>query len=218
MAGNKITEKSWNTTVPAFLKSNGSNISFNATNKMELRLQHIDAKGLRKNVLHFDIDEKTTVKDICKTHKSAAKVVKMKDGVMHSIVPPETKAVDLVSKSFEYRLIEWTPSPMIPENEQFWVCVRFVGEWPQGRDHPILLAVKNGDSLNALDCRLKYQLRTKIEFGTDYNLILPGENMQTDAEDTNQRIILKPDSPETILLVTAIYKFHPRSPTTFSYR
>lgn len=164
-AGEEISADLWDTTVREYLETRKCSITYDTD---ELRLEHFDANGFEMSPCHFKVEKRTTIEEICKgvklqSHHNQAKIVRMKDGIIDSIVSPKTKAVTLMcDDKFEYRLVECKLDAISPDDETFYICVQFAGKWPKQR-HPILINVTAGDSIATIGMKLCLTISENME-------------------------------------------------------
>lgn len=142
-----------NTSVGKFLESNSPNISYNAINA--IRLLQVASNGIDLEDIHFPITETATVQDVLNLYeKKLVRVVKMKNGLIDSIVSPTVKLVDLDSSQFEYRLDHYQRSSFNC-TDPFFVCIRFVKNSPKIRlKIPMLVEINNRDSESVFHSRV----------------------------------------------------------------
>lgn len=148
-----------------FLEKRKCNITYDTD---ELRLEHFDANGYEISPCHFKVAKRTTIEEICngvklQSHHNQAKIVRMKNGLIDSIVSPRTKAVDIMrDDKFEYRLVECKLDAISPDDETFYICVQFTGKWPKPR-HPILIKATAGDSVATIGLKLCLAISENVE-------------------------------------------------------
>lgn len=164
-AGKEILAHLWNTTVREYLDTRKCNITYDTD---ELRLEHFDANGFEMSPCQFKVAKRTTIEEICgkvklQSHHDQAKIVRMKNGIIDSIVSPKTKAVSLMREDkFEYRLVECKLDALGPDDETFYICVQFKGKWPKQR-HPILIEVTAGESMATICMKLCFAISENME-------------------------------------------------------
>lgn len=120
---------------------------------MKFHMQDVNARGMQCGVISTAFNESTTIGDICAQYEPKwTRVLRMKDGLIRSIVPPNTKVVKLIEDGYGYRL-DRPKSASHPK--EFHICVKFIGDSPADQLRtPLLINVRNGDTLNAISLKV----------------------------------------------------------------
>ncbi|XP_055326657.1 ubiquitin carboxyl-terminal hydrolase 7-like [Sitodiplosis mosellana] len=172
--GERIDEDMMNTTVAKFLAKNSPKIAYKLANSQEIQLQCVRPNGTKADEQRFQIDENTTVGQLCEKNCPNGllqKVTKITNGHIVGILPAETKAVDLSSDGHEYRINQFFHGIALGK-DRLLVSVSFLGNNRRKR-LPILVEVSNGETFLALGLRLMQILlvnmhnKPKFEFNVD---------------------------------------------------
>lgn len=187
--------------------NHSSKITYKTVDKNLFKLQCVSEAGKELNVHQFPINESTTISDICKMNcpnQIGQRIVRIKDGIIVSIMKADTKVIDLINDGFVYRLDQYMPGLMMEESDTFFVCTRFESRSENQKLNPILVEVANGDTLNALAMRLTYILHLSMDKLNDIKFDVNDDWIARPcgAPNTNTGIILvKPQFSETIPVI-----------------
>lgn len=164
-------------------------------------------------VRSFDIDEKSTIGDICAEYDSRfTQVVKVKDGVIHGIVASSTKVIDLIDDGYSYRVDQYKSSDCISETDKFNICIKFVGNSPAERQKtPILMKIANGNPLYTIGYHTASLMGLDLSDITNFGYSIDGKSM------VKEQRLWKPPNPEFIPVVSLDMKVNKRLPPTHSY-
>lgn len=209
ITGNEITEDLLDISVSEFLENNAPKINYAESDYSRMRMQRTDKHGKLIDWQYFDIDKSTTVQDLLNKESSNGKhrVLKVKDGIIHSIVAPEIRLITLIGDNFKYRLDQYEDDFCLHNREEtFYVCVSFVGKIPKDHDGvPILVEMAKYTSLRLLGIRvLKYLGKVQIDrekvenfqYTVNDDMIIPSpDGLMSDAK------LLQPEDPSIIPVV-----------------
>lgn len=170
-------------TIAKFLATNPPKIAYKTINTQEIRLQCIEPNGIGKEILSFPIDENTTVGQLRKQNLPKCvdqKITKIVDGIIMSIVEPETRAIDLMNDAYQYRINQFY---VARGDDLFFISVSFMGN---NREElfPILVQVSNGKTLTALKMDLVQTFLPKVYNTSNFELAV--DPKWTHTIDNNQ--------------------------------
>lgn len=115
LPGEEMNEDSLNASVSEFIKTKSATIKYKKVGYTSIQMQR--AKNGQKVDMHdFPIDASTTVQDICQMDRQ--RVLRIKNGNICSVVPPDTKLSSLVDDGFEYRHDEYKPESCTSNEKQ----------------------------------------------------------------------------------------------------
>lgn len=196
--GQKITK--FGVTVSQYLNSYSVNIEYKVVGWSMFEYQEVNNKGIDCGVVSQEINKSITVGDICAQHDSKHKqVVRMKDGLIHGIVAPGTKAYKLIGDGYTYR-IDLYPVSQSCQNEEdtFHVCVRFIGNSSTERKKtPLLVKVKNGNTLYAIGLHLISIFGIlNLQVLDDFQFFIDGKPVQREHK------LIAPENPESIQVIS----------------
>lgn len=199
--GKEITADLWDKTVRDFLKTNEPTIEYDTD---DLRLKFINKHGILDSVRQFEITNRTTVDDICKSLPVEANVFKIKDGIVCSIVSPRSKATKLTrDDKYDYGLYEYDSALLArPTGGGFFICVQFIGNWRKSSLHHMLVEMGHGESLSSLGCRLVYKLQENMDLMNLLQYELENDDLlQRDLKANETPTFVQPKNKDIVPLV-----------------
>lgn len=203
-------------TVSQYLKSHSTTIDYKVIDRSVLDVLVVNSNGYSGGVQSIPINKSTTVGDICDGFESKhAQLVKMKEDVIDEIVARNTKAIKLVDDGHAYRIDLYSTSfGCTDENDMFHVCVKFMGDSPPERQKtPLLLKMKNGQTLNVIGLQLIHLLHmTNVKAYTDFQYSIDGKFAKPD------HALVEPNDPKTIPVVLLNLNQSKTRKPTYSYK
>lgn len=207
--GEEITDK--NTIVSEYLlKNRSSRITYEENWKLPLSpyhnhltpmsMQQIDSCGREIGRVNIPINEKKTIGDVCSEYK-CDRVVKLKDGVIHGIVQPESKLIQIVGDEFDYRLESRSGiSACLDRATSFNVCIRFIKQSPERcLKTPILVEIPNETCVQMLRILVGFAMGEK-DRSMFKNFEFESDCIKKTA-DGKKAIVVRPDNPEIIPVI-----------------
>lgn len=198
--GNAIID--FKQTVAQYLKSNHSaTITYSPKiDKSTFNCQVVDNNGTMCSFKSFDINDSTTIGDICADFESeCTQVVKIKNGLIHQIVAPSTKIIDLIHDGYSYRIDQYEHTVIKTDKDYVTVCVIFVGDSPPEQQRtPLLINLPSGSHMYDIG----YQV-IHILGGYCTHKALRNFQYRVDGKSVDKRsVLVKSDNPEVIQIVS----------------
>lgn len=182
------------------MDNNSLNIEYEEMDGTHLRFQRTNGRGIITECVDLPVNESITIGDICGMCENTVLFLRLKDGVIRSIVSPDTRAIDLVNDEFQYRIDQYLPALQIGL-DLFFVCIRFVKDCPPQRLRtPLLVEVENGASRQTLSLRVCHALNDYLNIRPNFDFILAEDCVERTADGKNVRLV-KPNDPEIIPLI-----------------
>lgn len=189
-----------------FLKQNPEAILYEEDDPKYIRMQRISSDGKEIDIVTIPITKTHTIGDILPIFNvQHHRVVQLKDGIIRSIILPETKLCDLDCNKFQYRL-DAKQIHRFPGDDPFPVCIRFVKQSPKERlSIPLLIDIPNKSSIYGLKLILFTILgmhdmnalnKFDLEIVGDWCKRVPGEN-----PNEVDILLIRPDDPTVIPVI-----------------
>lgn len=203
-------------TVSEYLESHSPNIVYKVVDRSKLHVQEVNRKGIAGGVRSIPIKKSTTIGQICDEFRSKhAQVVKIKNGLIQEVVASDTKAADLVDDGYAYRIDLYpTAIHLTDDDDTFNVCVKFMGDSPEGRlKVPVLVKYKSGHTLNSIGFQVFSLLgMTNMDDVNDFQYSIDGKFI------AKEHVLNKPIDPESIPVVLLNMNQNKARKPSFSYK
>lgn len=122
------------------VESNHDTIEY--INPSKFIYEDVDSHGYMCELKSIKVDGTMTVDDICGTHSKHTRMVQMKNGEIHRIVPPTCHAVQLIDDGYKYRVDQYKHTLIGAGEDAVNICVKFIGNSPQERKKtPLVLKI-----------------------------------------------------------------------------
>lgn len=150
LTGGKI--ENFDQTVAQYVKSNSTTIKY--IDRSKFIFEDVDYCGYMRmcDIRSIKINDTTTIGDICDMHHSKrTRMVQMKNGEIHRIVPCTWLAMQLIDDGYSYRIDQYAHTIAGAGEDAVNVCVKFAGDMPPERKKtPLLLKIGKDSALYSI--------------------------------------------------------------------